>query len=106
MNIVTGAIGSDAFLRIETCTLHVTGVKTLALEPSKPLFQAANTTHCLVKRALQATAYLVKIPLQKSDRNYKLIYIYLEGPKLLTDFLDTSIKAGIVEVDFLVQPFY
>ena len=51
-------------------------------------------------------AYLVKIPLRKSDGNYKLIYIYLEGPKLLTDFLDTGIEVGIVEVDFLVQLFY
>ena len=47
-------------------------------------------------------AYLVKMPLQKSDGNYKLIYIYLEGLKLLTNFLDTGIKAGVVEVDFLI----
>ena len=47
-------------------------------------------------------AHLVKMPLRKSDGNYKLIYIYLEGPKLLTDFLDIGIEAGVVEVDFLV----
>ena len=36
LNIVIGAVGT--LLRMEACALCVVGVKTLVLEPSKPLF--------------------------------------------------------------------
>ena len=93
LNIITRAIGT--FLRIEAYVLRVvevakTGIKTLALEPSKLLFQAANTIRRLVKRTLQTIAHFIKILLYKGDGNYKLIYIYLEGPNLLLVIVDFS----------------
>ena len=96
-------------LRIEAYTLRVAGVKTLALEPSKPLIQPVVSTHevgDLINRLLQALAYILKLTTGIPRSNVKVGDVGFKGLELLTGFLNTGIEAGIVEIDFLVQPFY
>ena len=93
MNIVIGAMGSDAFLRIETCTLRVAGVKTLALEPIKPLIQPVVSAYelgDLINRLLQALAHVLKLTICMPRSDVELGDIGFEGLNLLIVVVDFS----------------
>ena len=93
MNIVIGAMGSDAFLRIETCTLRVAGVKTLALEPIKPLIQPAVSAYKLgdlINRLLQALAYILKLTIYIPRSDIELGDVGFKGLNLLIVIVDFS----------------